>query len=475
MRRTVELLGPLFLFLGFSFGSYIFYVAQISGLFFIFFFWVLDKKFFFSSFLGFCFALAIVGDTGEDRYYPRLFETHIYAEIFELSDVYSKGLVKGYAQTRFGNVHIKLPLGLGNEGPLLREGARIHGVAKCEKIRKSLNPFSFSHQAFYKKTKYSCKFKSFSTLAYKANGVFEYLGTTLKQLDDPFGIKPLLLSFCLGQVENLQTPIKSLFKETGLYHLLVLSGFQLMVIWSLIERSLLLLRYNAGLLGIWSLVFARLFGILIVFLYCLFVGLDKPLLRALIFICLAQATFIFPNLNPFLGSAYLVAAIEPGAQFTMSYLLSFGALLGFAVASQFRGCVYFLASAVLASTASAVVFYFFGHSPDASWIFFNLLFGWVFSVISTALALVGICEFLFFNTDVLWTITNFATYGLVALLRFFYENSNFAKFDFCVFVLIFLAVFFLHCWSIYRSKLIRNKFRRQKGKFFSSILCRENK
>lgn len=144
----------------------------------------------------------------------------------------------------------------------------------------------------------------------------------------------LLLAASLGRGEHIESWIKDGFKETGLYHLLVVSGYHLGVV-LIIGYSLVrcLLRYFPNILGNTShTVLATLISWVFAFFFLHLSRVDPPLLRAAIMMCVFTIAKVCERdsntTRSMLYSLIVLHLVWPLCIFTPGVQLSYCALIG---------------------------------------------------------------------------------------------------------------------------------------------------
>lgn len=472
MKFLLRRLAPILLFVGWSFGFYLFHILEHSGLVVIAAGALLNRRAGICMLTGWCFGwLSFTQSKSSEQEPGDVEKLRLITIVTELKPVYTKGVLTGFGKSNLGKVRFKLPLYAWTGVDRISEGSVIQGIARCTRLKTSWNPFDYRFHLRANNVGFICVYQSYSIFIRKN------IGSTIKpivreKVDDLpnfFNVKNLLLSFTLGRLELLTRSQENLFRDTGLFHLLVLSGYQLMVLWHITIRTLNIVRYHLGLRGFRSFLISKLFGLTVLVLYSFVVGLDKPIVRALAFIFFAEICAVFIPNNPLVASAYFVCLFEPGAQFTLSFLLTFSALLGFTLASGLSGVTYIIASSTFASVCSGWVMSLFGYETNGSWVVFNILFGPVLSAVSTAGGIIGVLEYMIFDSVAIWWCVSGITYLVYKLIVFFYDLGLFEfRFEFALFGSLILSFF-----SISQQKGVhyaKMRFRRQKQKLRSYVL-----
>ena len=148
----------------------------------------------------------------------------------------------------------------------------------------------------------------------------------IKHINDPqvLGVASALL---LGSKEYLDDEVRSSYAGTGLMHILAVSGLHVAFIMGLLDVLLKRLKkYKYGsylrlvlmVVGLWA--------------YAFLTGLSPSVMRAVTMLCFAQTSEIFRRkkliYNTLGASAFLLLAINPLLVFSVSFQLSYIAVLG---------------------------------------------------------------------------------------------------------------------------------------------------
>ena len=177
-------------------------------------------------------------------------------------------------------------------------------------------------------------------------------------------ISNLLLATSLGFRGTLSINLESQFKSLGLMHLLVVSGYQVSLIFGLILKGLrsLLSRFDCCLDYISIRKITAILSIVITFLFVDLCNFDSAAVRALVTLVLYVVAQFYDLKISFtrliLASAFVCTLIEPLAFLTPSYQLSFAALFGIAFGVQIgqqRGLRTYLLVNLAASTFTGLV------------------------------------------------------------------------------------------------------------------------
>jgi len=139
----------------------------------------------------------------------------------------------------------------------------------------------------------------------------------------------LALALLVGIRDNLDANLTTVYRDAGLSYILALSGMHLAVITALIA---FLLKKPLGLKA------ASITGAVIICLYCLLVGPMPSLVRSAIMYLLGVFTILTSVPKKSLSVLYLSFLIQivltPGAGNSLSFILSYAALLGILITSR---------------------------------------------------------------------------------------------------------------------------------------------
>jgi ComEC/Rec2-related protein len=150
-----------------------------------------------------------------------------------------------------------------------------------------------------------------------------HIETTIKESDE----SAVLLALTIGDKSKLSKEIKNHYKNSGAMHMLALSGLHIGIIYSIISNILMFLNLNYR-----GRYIRLLITIIIITIYTIITGGSASVLRASIMICLYNiAKFTTKKVNKFnilLLSALLIILYRPNDLFTISFQLSFAAMIG---------------------------------------------------------------------------------------------------------------------------------------------------
>lgn len=134
----------------------------------------------------------------------------------------------------------------------------------------------------------------------------------------------------VGEKGALPRSVKQEFREAGVAHTLALSGLHVGIVWSFL--SLLFFFLNTSLRGRKIRVFVIS---ALIFAYAFATGLSNSVVRAAIMLSLWQFNHFFgrknSGLNSIIAAAFLILLINPASLSSISFQLSFAAVLGIAI------------------------------------------------------------------------------------------------------------------------------------------------
>ena len=223
---------------------------------------------------------------------------------------------------------------------MVRKGDRLVVKGSFVPIHPTANPFQWDSSLWRRGYSGTCKIL-YTTPPLKRGksdrGMLrEYLTSLVSShSEEEEGL--LLLSMAFGFRDAVTDQTERVFRESGLSHLLVLSGYQISLVYgftALLARILLIpiwrrcpifsLRGGAAIIGI---AFASIFVHL--------TGCESSSVRALVASALVTLSLIFERgrgiLHLILSSALILSLLWPGSLLDPSLQLGFGALIGIAL------------------------------------------------------------------------------------------------------------------------------------------------
>lgn len=274
----------------------------------------------------------------------------------------------------------------------LRAGDHVFLFGTFKKIKLTKNPFTYDSTLFHRGNVGTCKilFASSSqpherTLIVK---IRSWLYAKVSELPFSYDVKGLILGMTIGDTTDLTNAVSTVFKNTGLFHLLVVSGFQLVLIFAILKKisSQILIHTSLSLKA--KRVVAHSAAFLVVCFYCELCGDSLATERALVSLGIAtlfslterRATIFSVTLITFV----ITLLINPSVLFLPSFHLTFAALFGLCVGKLIKvkagGGIMPVLTATLST--SVVSYLWFGGGTYLSPVF-NLIFSPLFSCFTT--------------------------------------------------------------------------------------------
>jgi competence protein ComEC len=148
----------------------------------------------------------------------------------------------------------------------------------------------------------------------------------------------LVLALTLGEHDSLSLRTEAGFRAAGLSHLLVLSGYQVSLVYALLFGAMRVVLRLSGLRGAWWVRLPALASFLFTTAFVALVGFDSSSLRAAIAMVLVVAGRLSERSSSLwtsiLGSLCILLLLYPGALFEPGVQLTYGALAGIALGAE---------------------------------------------------------------------------------------------------------------------------------------------
>jgi len=238
----------------------------------------------------------------------------------------------------------KIRVTVGGDEPELSFGDRISFAAKIKSIKNFKNPGGFDYKRYM-------AFKSVFASAY-AHGK----KVTVINKSQDRGIKlaisnarcristfiektgggnhqGVLKALIVGQRQQIPPPLRDAFNRSGVGHLLAISGLHIGIVASVafIFFSWILSRFRLVLFNAWVKKGAAILSFLPVLSYGLLSGMAPSTARAVIMVGVFLMTFLFERehdlMNTLALAAMLILIVHPPSVFSISFQLSFSAVL----------------------------------------------------------------------------------------------------------------------------------------------------
>lgn len=227
----------------------------------------------------------------------------------------------------------------------LKPGDAVWVRGEFSQLAKPINPFSWVGWLWRRGVTAECKARFVSVPAFSNTPFLYRLREGLRErvfsaIGDSAG-GALLLSMALGYHDLLSVPLEKAFTRLGLTHLLVVSGYQVSLMFGFVlacsARLIGTLNYGSrhlrSLMSVGAFVFAAI--------YVVFIGAEMSAVRALLAASCACAHLLSERETSFAqrwGLALLgMELIWPWSVFDIGVALTFAALLGIGLGSDIAG------------------------------------------------------------------------------------------------------------------------------------------
>ena len=204
----------------------------------------------------------------------------------------------------------------------------------------------------------------------------------------------LLLAMTFGFENGISDRLSEAFKRTGLAHLMVVSGYQLMAIF------VLTFKLFSGCMPVkrfpWlSFLLSQFLPLLMAACFAVVVGSENSCLRAIIALFLLVIDRIFERntsfLNIIISSALILSLIYPGALLDVGVQLTFAALLGIWIGNRHEGVFRnYLSITFWAGLGTSLIIWNFFEVLYPLSFFYNLVFAAPLSFLITQLGIISI-------------------------------------------------------------------------------------
>jgi competence protein ComEC len=266
------------------------------------------------------------------------------------------------------------------------------------KIPQSFSDFDYQKYLARNGIYVTSNISTFEYIKSKPNKIKKFAIESRKDISNKFDAyfkKPyadILKSLILGDKSSLTQSVKNDFINSGIMHILVVSGLHV----CFISFIILFILKAAGL----SLKKASLLSIPIIFFYALMTGANAPALRAAImlsciFVALAldREPLIY---NSLALSALIILVFEPQQLFSASFQMSYGATIGIV-------CFYKDISGIFRNVKSSIIRFFCD----------------VLSVtLAVQLVLIPICIYYFGKISIISFLTNIIVVPLAGIILY---------------------------------------------------------
>jgi ComEC/Rec2-related protein len=215
-------------------------------------------------------------------------------------------------------------------------------LARVAPVDWNSNPFSYDATLLRHGVSGECRVRYAARLLRGVPGIFERMREGIKEHarvalgnHERAG---LILALTLGERDALSNRTEIGFREAGLSHLLVLSGYQVSLVYAILFWALRALLRTATLRGSLWVRAPGIFSFLLTSAFVALVGVESSSLRAAIAMVLVVAARLSERASSLwtsiLGSLCVLTVLCPGAIFEPGVQLTYGALFGIALGAE---------------------------------------------------------------------------------------------------------------------------------------------
>jgi competence protein ComEC len=143
----------------------------------------------------------------------------------------------------------------------------------------------------------------------------------------------ILSALTLGYRENLDTDVQRAFSASGAMHVLAVSGLHTGIVWGIVIWILTLGGWRKPLYEErWKQAVLSIIVISLLWVYAFITGLSPSIMRSALMLTFWEISRLFrqhtSNWNPLLAAAVIILIINPLALWSISFQLSFAAVIG---------------------------------------------------------------------------------------------------------------------------------------------------
>jgi ComEC/Rec2-related protein len=268
-----------------------------------------------------------------------------------------------------------------------------------EAVSRPFNPFSWEGRLYRRSISGEISARWVSQPISRAPGMISRLrGAISSAVEERYGDRrgaALFLSMGFGFQDRLSSFLEDAFKALGLTHLLVVSGYQVSLVFGFCSWGVTLLMTSLRMGShVRRLVTALSFSVAA--LYVVVVGAEMSALRALIAAACVGAAFVWEHASRFsqrLGVALLLLELmSPWAFFDLGVQLTFAALTGIGIGTVLGGSSSWKTYCWIAVSTwsfTSGVLHLWGASLSLTGVLFNICLASVWSVINCVGGTVG--------------------------------------------------------------------------------------
>ena len=238
----------------------------------------------------------------------------------------------------------KIRVTVSGKGPELILGDRIVFFAKIKSIRNFNNPGGFDYKRYMAFRKvYGTSYVSAEKLTLLRRNseagigmIIANMRRKISELIDKTGNgteQGVLKALIVGDRNSISNDLRQAFNRTGIGHLLAISGLHIGIV---ATGAFLIFKYLLShvkflLWHAWTKKGAVLLSVIPVFIYGLLSGMSPSTQRAVIMVTVFLAAFLFERehdpMNTLAVAALLILVVHPPSLFSISFQLSFTAVL----------------------------------------------------------------------------------------------------------------------------------------------------
>lgn len=220
----------------------------------------------------------------------------------------------------------------------LREGDVVSIRGEFAPVEKPLHPFSWESYLWRRRIAQDCKARFVSKPVFRQEPLSSTVRSAIMESaaggDGIDRGEALFLSMVFGFKDLLSADIEEVFKELGLSHILVVSGYQVSLVFAVCAfLTRWIARWCAGRIVLRSLVAYLAWGMSL--LYVALIGFESSAVRALIAAACVCASLVLERASGFAQrwwvAALMVNILVPWSFFEIGVILTFAALAGIGV------------------------------------------------------------------------------------------------------------------------------------------------
>ena len=238
----------------------------------------------------------------------------------------------------------RIRLTVSGEGPKFQKGDRIAVFGKIRSIRNFNNPGGFDYKRYmaFKKV-WGTAYVSSRKVALLEKRSEKGVGTIIAEVRSKFSdlidaagtgkAHGLIKALIIGDRSSVSQDLRDAFNRAGIGHLLAISGLHIGIVASaaFLFFSWMLSHVKPLLWHAWTQKGAVLLSVVPVLIYGFISGMSPSTQRAVIMVMVFLAAFLFERehnpMNTLALAAMLILVVHPPALFSISFQLSFTAVL----------------------------------------------------------------------------------------------------------------------------------------------------